>query len=132
MKLVSLKEKSDFSRMKLSKRKLYTGFATVVFAEKPKQEEFRSLFRMGIIVTKKIANAVGRNKIRRRLRSALRMSLADIERSPDLYTEPNESTLQFFDQDLLFIAKRALLNIEFASLVGELTQLLIKIKKPCA
>ena len=60
--------------------------------------------RVGLTVTKKVGNAVERNRVKRRLREAVR--------APALATEP--------DHDYVIVARREALSAPFASLVGEL------------
>ncbi len=61
--------------------------------------------RIGFTVTKKVGNAVVRNRIRRRMREALRLSEA-------LSTEPGS--------DYVIVAKRDALAVPFVRLVAEL------------
>jgi len=62
--------------------------------------------RVGLTVTRKTGNAVERNRMRRRLKEALR-------RAPDLCAAP--------DYDYVLIVRRAALSIPFGKLVGEVT-----------
>ena len=61
--------------------------------------------RVGLTVTKKVGNAVVRNRIRRRLREALRR-VSRLEASPD--------------HDYVLLARGAALTIDFKALVGEI------------
>jgi ribonuclease P protein component len=61
--------------------------------------------RFGFTVTKKVAGAVGRNRIRRRLKEALRVSQALGARS---------------GRDYVFIARRAALTAPFADLIAQM------------
>ena len=61
--------------------------------------------RIGLTVTKKVGNAVVRNRIRRRLREALR-SAAALEALPD--------------HDYVLLAREAALTLGFETLVGEI------------
>ncbi len=61
--------------------------------------------RIGYTITKKIGNAVVRNRIRRRLREAIRLALPDIARK---------------SHDYVVIGKRTALNATFESLVAQL------------
>jgi len=62
--------------------------------------------RFGLTVTKKVANAVGRNRIRRRLREALRLSGL-------LAAKPG--------RDYVFVARRAALHAPFDALQTQMT-----------
>jgi ribonuclease P protein component len=59
--------------------------------------------RVGLTVTKKVGNAVERNRVKRRFREALR--------APALATRP--------DHDYVIVARREALSTPFDSLVGE-------------
>jgi len=61
--------------------------------------------RVGYTITKKIGNAVIRNRIRRRLREAFRLALPDTAGKT---------------HDYVVIGKRAALNAKFESLVAQL------------
>jgi ribonuclease P protein component len=63
--------------------------------------------RVGFTVTRKTGGAVERNRMRRRLREALRLT-------PDLCTAP--------DHDYVLVIRREALTTPFAELVGELTR----------
>jgi ribonuclease P protein component len=62
--------------------------------------------RVGLTVTKKVGNAVERNRVKRRFREALR--------APDLKTLP--------DHDYVIVARREALSAPFSKLVGEVTR----------
>ena len=64
--------------------------------------------RVGLTVTRKVGGAVERNRIKRRLREALR--------APNLAALP--------DHDYVIVARRDALTVGFASLVGELRRCL--------
>ncbi len=63
--------------------------------------------RFGLTVTKKVAGAVGRNRIRRRLKEALRVS-------GDLGARPG--------RDYVFVARRAALDAPFADIVTQMAE----------
>lgn len=63
--------------------------------------------RVGFTVTRKAGTAVERNRMRRRLKEALRLA-------PDLCTAP--------DHDYVLIIRREALSTPFAELIGELTR----------
>lgn len=64
--------------------------------------------RVGLTVTKKVGNAVERNRVKRRFREALR--------APALPTRP--------DHDYVVVARREALSTPFAALVGEIRRCL--------
>lgn len=105
-KLVTLKQKSDFLRMKQAKRKFHTKFSLIVVDKKPNASQE---IRAGFITTKRIGIAVIRNKIRRKLKSAVREAVKICE---------------FTEYDLIFVAKQAACTFNFAEIVAELTRIL--------
>ncbi len=72
--------------------------------------------RFGLTVTKKVANAVGRNRIRRRLREALRAggALTDFGGPGGLGARAG--------QDYVFIARREALNAPFADILSQMAE----------
>ena len=64
--------------------------------------------RVGLTVTKKVGNAVERNRVKRRLRDALR--------APGLAAMP--------DHDYVIVARRDALSVPFVGLVGEIRRCL--------
>ena len=68
-----LKQRSDFLRTAASGKKAAVG--GVVLQALPRQDE--APVRLGFTVTKKIGNAVVRNRTRRRLKEAMRLLLQD-------------------------------------------------------
>ena len=70
--------------------------------------------RFGITVTKRIGGAVERNRIKRRLREALRLS-------PDLSASPG--------RDYVIVAKAEALTVDFQALRADLTNAVRKIRQ---
>jgi len=97
-----LKSRSAFRAVASGRRISKPGF--VLQALKTGHDGTRSP-RFGFTVTKKIGNAVVRNRIRRRLKEAVRM--AGAERSET-------------DTDYVLIGRRAALSLEFDRLVTDL------------
>ncbi len=71
--------------------------------------------RFGLTITKKIGNAVERNRIRRRMKEAIR-------RQQDEFAEPHT--------DYVLIARRPALDCEFAQLVKDLQDALQRVRSP--
>nr|WP_300002712.1 ribonuclease P protein component [Tissierella sp.] len=64
--------------------------------------------RVGYTITKKIGNAVVRNKIRRRMKEIVRLNFHNIKEG----------------YDLVFIAKRSILNIPYQELEGSMIHIM--------
>lgn len=72
--------------------------------------------RFGLTVTKKVAGAVGRNRIRRRLREALRIGGALTDRGAI------DGLGACAGQDYVIIARREALNAPFADIVSQMAE----------
>lgn len=70
--------------------------------------------RVGLTITKKVGNAVVRNRIRRRLREALRLA-SSLEALPD--------------HDYVLMAREAALTIGFEALIGEIDHAFARIRR---
>jgi ribonuclease P protein component len=64
------------------------------------QKEGQDQLRIGISVSKKIGNAVTRNKVKRKIREALRHQLANIKQKGDLVIIAREPVVQMEYQEL--------------------------------
>lgn len=111
--ITSLQQESDFSRLKQSRNKFIAKSAIIVFDKTPVSANVIPEIRAGFVVTKKTGIAVKRNRIRRRLRSALRAAV---------------KICPVFGYDIIFIAKRQALSIIFADMVAELVLALEKMR----
>ena len=78
-----------------------------------RDEAFETHPRFGLTVTKKIGNAVERNRIKRRLRAAIARA-TQIPSSPHVTSSFQERC------DYVIIANRALLTVNFETLVDNL------------
>jgi ribonuclease P protein component len=115
VRIVSLRQKSDFLRLKESKKKFFISSAVIVVANTPQvpEDDFSDSIRVGFIVTKKIGGAVQRNRARRRLKAAFR-------KASGLYS--------VVGLDIIFIARSGALSVKFAEMVENIAQLLLKLK----
>lgn len=77
--------------------------------------------RVGFTVTKKVGNAVERNRIRRRLRAAIDR----LKASPDAARAAS-------DHDYVLVGRRDALTLDFAALVADLKGALVQVMKPRA
>ncbi|MGP1560870.1 MAG: ribonuclease P protein component [Helicobacteraceae bacterium] len=66
IRLTTLKKSSDFQRVFKNGKSFYTKFFTLVYL---KETDFRA----GFVASKKIGNAVTRNRAKRRLRGLMRL-----------------------------------------------------------
>ncbi|MFW2390451.1 MAG: ribonuclease P protein component [Polyangiales bacterium] len=94
-----LKKRYEFKQTQLSGRRIHTPHFLIVVHPNALQNS-----RLGITVTKKVGNAVQRNRIKRVVREVFR-------RNRSLFPP---------SQDLVFIAKRGAVDIDYGSLLAEL------------
>ena len=73
IKLKNLKSDFQFKRL-LSQKKIHTDYFSVYFVKNSTKENNNKL-NIGFIMKKKVGNSVVRNKIKRRLRSAIQKKL---------------------------------------------------------
>jgi ribonuclease P protein component len=98
-----LKRRAEFQRASKGKRS-FTGAFTLQGRRRESAESDSREPRVGLTVTKKIGNAAARNRIRRRLRAALRAAEG---------LEARE------DHDYVLLARREALTRRFDALVGD-------------
>ncbi len=102
MYLDSLTLKSDFARMRQVGKRLSFSLFSVIYVNDPNIVGLRIAFAL----PRKLANAVKRNRIRRRMREALRLEdLANLH------------------HDLLFIPKKAAYNADWERVRGDVRRL---------
>jgi ribonuclease P protein component len=101
----TLRRRGDFVRASHGARVGMPAF-TVQMAPRELTDQHAPA-RFGLTVTRKVAGAVGRNRIRRRLREALRLGGA-------LGAKPG--------RDYVFVARRAVLSAPFAELLAQMTE----------
>jgi ribonuclease P protein component len=102
----SLKKNLEVSRVIKEGRKFSCAYFNIFFATST------SGTRITSVASKRLGNSVLRNKIRRRAREALRLSVVDIPRG----------------FDYVFICKKRVLNIEFSALLKQLKMVLGNVK----
>jgi ribonuclease P protein component len=91
---------------------LQSGPAEQVLGEQVPGEQTSGVSHFGFTVTRKVGNAVERNRMRRRLREALRLA-------PDLASKPGH--------DYVILARREALYLPFAGLVRDLQTAIVRI-----
>jgi ribonuclease P protein component len=94
-----LKKRYEFRQAQLSGRRIHTPHFLIVVQPNALQNT-----RLGITVTKKVGNAVQRNRIKRVVREVFRQNRSMF---------PNS-------HDLVFIAKRGSTDIDYGTLLNEL------------
>ncbi|OYU48413.1 MAG: ribonuclease P protein component [Rhizobiales bacterium PAR1] len=101
-RLETIKKRSAFKAASNGPR-----FSTPAFTmlRRPMAPEEASSLRFGFTVTKKVGNSVERNRIRRRLREAVRANAGQLPSTP---------------MDLVLLARRAAISLDFASLVADI------------
>ena len=104
IKIEGIKSKKEFREILDSGQKINTRF----FLTYIKKTEERNCFKIGFIITKKIGNAVVRNKIKRRVKEALR----DIGFSYDTGIS------------IVFIARKAIVGADYLNIIEALGKLL--------
>lgn len=109
-KLARLRRRQDFLRASKTGARFSARLFTLQMAGRNATESVVGTVdetRFGFTVTKKVAGAVGRNRIRRRLKEALRIS-------GDLGARPG--------RDYVFVARRGALDAPFADIVTQMAE----------
>lgn len=112
-RLSTLKRHAQFQRVRKGSR--WATGAFVLEAKSRDDETAPDEARFGFTVTKKIGGAVERNRVRRRLRAAVRGLQKDHAR-PDF--------------DYVLIARRPALDIAFSALAAELEKAFNRVHRP--
>jgi ribonuclease P protein component len=102
-----VKKRKDFTRI-YQKGKSYPGKDMILFC---RRNGFRS-FRIGFTVSKKVGNAVMRNRVRRRLKEIARLH-------PEFFVQ---------GKDYIIVAKHTITKISYREMEKELENLSGKIK----
>jgi ribonuclease P protein component len=110
-KIVALSKNEEFKNL-LKQKKISNKYVTIFFSKLDNKDNKR--FNISFSVKKKIANAVKRNKIKRRLRAIINDAVKKISLK--------------FNYSYLVIAKESMLNNEYKIIKETLFQDLKKIK----
>lgn len=100
-----LRRRADFLRATKAGARLSRPAFSLQMAAR--SEDVEGAPRFGFTVTKKVAGAVGRNRIRRRLREALRLGAAEGAHS---------------GMDYVFVARRAALTTPFQDILQQMAE----------
>jgi ribonuclease P protein component len=115
VRLATLKRRPEFLRVRTGARWATAGF--VLEGKRRNSPALPEVARFGFTVSKQVGGAVERNRIRRRLKAAVRGILPDHTRR---------------DFDYVLIARRPALDAAFAALVSDLVEALRRVhtRKP--
>jgi ribonuclease P protein component len=113
---IFLKKHADYQRVYRDGRKGRAGLCAFFLATQPPAESPAAM-RIGLTVPKVLGKAVDRNRIKRRMRAALR------QQPPELLTPA---------LDLVLHPRRSVMTCEFSALVSDLEKLLRNAALPSA
>lgn len=86
---------ADFQRVYQTGRRQFTGNMTVFFLRRAaSDDDYRSSLRVGLTVGKVLGGAVDRNRIKRRMRAAVRSSWPAQKAPVDVVFNPRKSVLE--------------------------------------
>ena len=77
LRFATLKKRSDFMRASRAAHTATPGFVLQMRIRKPAEDVDPNLVRVGFTCSKKVGNAVARNRAKRRLREIARLTLRD-------------------------------------------------------
>ena len=101
-KINIVKEKKDFDRAFKLKNQKVSKYAYLYVSP-----NFKNNYRFGICISKKIGNAVIRNKLKRRIKDII-----------------DKSRLQFLDNDYIIILKKSAKDAKYLELKDDIIKLL--------
>ena len=84
---------ADFQRVYQKGRRQFTGNMTVFFLRRQAEDALESGPRVGLTVGKVLGGAVERNRIKRRMREAVRLASTGCEGPLDIVFNPRKSVL---------------------------------------
>ncbi|HVP54906.1 MAG TPA: ribonuclease P protein component [Candidatus Eisenbacteria bacterium] len=109
---------ADFQRVYQAGRRQFTGNMTVFFLRRTRGETgaaLSQLLRVGFTVGKALGGAVERNRLKRRMREAVRLSWPAVEELVDVVFHPRKSVLDLpFDQVAAEVARGLQLALQRA------------------
>lgn len=99
---------ADFERVYKQGKRHFAGHMTVFYLPRPE----KSGLRVGFTVTRALGGAVERNRMKRRLREAVRLRRMDFQPAVDVVINPKKSLLTAEFPELLREVERALVVIQ--------------------
>ncbi|MCA9383069.1 ribonuclease P protein component [Candidatus Dojkabacteria bacterium] len=101
-----IRKNPEYKRIYKAGNKFYSKYFTVIIADSPQD----SVIRFGIVASKKVGNAVVRNKLKRQAREILKQYLTD----------------EFQNKEIVIILKAEAAEANFQELQTEITNILNK------
>ncbi|MDR3734756.1 MAG: ribonuclease P protein component [Acidobacteriaceae bacterium] len=111
-----LRKHADYQRVYAASRKQFSKQMTYFAAFRPAGELPESTPRVGLTAGKVLGGAVERNRIKRRMREAVRMHLGELQLPLDVILHP----------------RRSVLTLEFAALEREVRQIFCSVQNAAA
>ncbi len=88
-----LRKHADYQRVYQRSRKHFSPSMTYFFAERPSLQAPLAGPRVGLTAGRVLGKAVDRNRIKRRMREAVRLSLTLLTRNVDIVLHPRKTVL---------------------------------------
>ena len=111
-----LRKHADYQRVYASSRKQFAKQMTYFASLRPEAEATEATPRVGLTAGKVLGGAVERNRIKRRMREAVRMHLGELQLPLDVILHP----------------RRTVLTLEFAALEREVRQIFRSVQNSAA
>ena len=119
---------ADFERVYKQGRRHFSASLTVFYWQRPKggdgaKAPAASGLRIGFTVGRALGGAVQRNRMKRRLREAVRLTL------PPAGVNADVMDVDVVDVDVVINPKKSLLTVDFAAMVNEVSRAFVVIEK---
>lgn len=111
MRGACLSKHADYQRVYQQSRKHFSASMTFFFSQRSEEGETVRGPRIGLTAGRVLGKAVERNRIKRRMREAVRLNLSRLQTDVDVVLHPRKS----------------ILNLEFSKLQGEVADVFTKV-----